>query len=70
MIWISRLGQMQAPTEAKHAAYQKKLAEYHVVCAETGEQIQLSELKYWNVERQEPYKDAEAGLKAHTRHCA
>ena len=36
----------------------------HVVCAVTGAQILLHELKYWSVERQEPYVDAEASLKA------
>ncbi|MFL6775591.1 MAG: DUF2093 domain-containing protein, partial [Sphingomicrobium sp.] len=36
----------------------------HVVCAVTGERIPLHELKYWNVERQEPYVDAEASLRA------
>ena len=36
----------------------------HVVCAVTRERILLHELKYWSVERQEPYIDAEASLKA------
>jgi hypothetical protein len=36
----------------------------HVVCAVTGERIPVRELKYWSVERQEPYVDAEASLKA------
>jgi hypothetical protein len=36
----------------------------HVVCAVTGAQILLHELKYWSVERQEPYVDAEASFKA------
>ena len=36
----------------------------HVVCAVTGAHIPLHELKYWSVERQEPYVDAEASLKA------
>src|SRR5215471_12323371 len=36
----------------------------HVVCAVTGARIPLHELKYWSVERQEPYIDAEASLKA------
>ena len=36
----------------------------HVVCAITGQRIPLHELKYWSVERQEPYVDAEASLKA------
>jgi hypothetical protein len=36
----------------------------HVVCAVTGQRIPLHELRYWSVERQEPYIDAEASLKA------
>ncbi|HEY4070672.1 MAG TPA: DUF2093 domain-containing protein [Sphingomicrobium sp.] len=36
----------------------------HVVCAVTGERISLHELRYWSVERQEPYADAAASLKA------
>lgn len=39
----------------------------HVVCAVTGERIPLHELKYWSVERQEPYADAAASLKAEQR---
>ena len=36
----------------------------HVVCAVTGTSIPLQELRYWSVERQEPYVDAAASLKA------
>lgn len=36
----------------------------HVVCAATGARIGLQELRYWSVERQEPYIDAQASLKA------
>ena len=36
----------------------------HVVCAVTGAQIPLHELRYWSVERQDPYVDAEASFKA------
>lgn len=39
----------------------------HVVCAITGARIPLHELRYWSVERQEPYVDAEASLKAGQR---
>ena len=35
----------------------------HVVCAVTQKPIPLAELRYWSVERQEPYVDAEASLK-------
>ena len=36
----------------------------HVICAVTGVRIALQELRYWSVDRQEPYVDAEASLKA------
>ena len=36
----------------------------HVLCAVTGTQIPLHELRYWSVERQEPYVDAATSLKA------
>jgi hypothetical protein len=39
----------------------------HVVCAVTGVRISVHELKYWSVERQEPYVDAEASLEAEKR---
>ena len=31
----------------------------HVLCAVTGEKIALDVLRYWSVERQEPYVSAE-----------
>ena len=34
----------------------------YVVCAVTGNKISVSDLKYWSVERQEPYESAEAAL--------
>jgi hypothetical protein len=42
--------------------YQVVVPGSHVVCAVTGERIPLSELRYWSVDRQEPYVDAEASL--------
>ena len=39
----------------------------HVVCAMTGARIPLHELRYWSVERQEPYADAAASLAAEQR---
>ena len=35
----------------------------YVTCAVTGAQIPLSELRYWSVDRQEPYVDVAASLK-------
>ena len=39
----------------------------HVICAVTGAAIPLHELRYWSVERQEPYAHAEASLQAEKR---
>jgi hypothetical protein len=39
----------------------------HVVCAVTGQQIPLEELRYWSVARQEAYSSAEASTKAERR---
>lgn len=39
----------------------------HVICAVTGAAISLHELRYWSVERQEAYADAQASLKAEQR---
>ena len=39
----------------------------HVICAGTGTRIPLHELRYWSVERQEPYVDADTSLKAEQR---
>ena len=39
----------------------------HVICAVTGQRIPLDQLRYWSVERQEAYVDAEASLEADRR---
>jgi hypothetical protein len=39
----------------------------HVVCAVTAAPIPIHELRYWSVERQEPYIDAAASLEAERR---
>lgn len=41
-----------------------------VRCAVTGDPIMLAELRYWSVERQEPYVSADVSLKRalETRH--
>jgi hypothetical protein len=36
----------------------------HVTCAVTGVRIPLHELRYWSVDRQEAYVDADASLQA------
>jgi hypothetical protein len=40
----------------------------YVVCAVTGRHIPLDALRYWSVERQEPYADGDAALGAAQRH--
>lgn len=35
----------------------------HVVCAVSGEKIPLDTLRYWSVERQEPYASAQIATK-------
>jgi hypothetical protein len=35
----------------------------YVTCSVTGRRIMLSDLRYWSVDRQEAYADAEASLK-------
>lgn len=36
----------------------------HVICAVTRQVIPVADLKYWSVERQEPYATPEASLQA------
>ncbi|MBY8828291.1 DUF2093 domain-containing protein [Hephaestia mangrovi] len=38
----------------------------HVACAVTAEPIPIDELRYWSVEKQQPYATAEIALKAMT----
>ncbi len=38
---------------------------HFVVCAVTGEHILLEDLRYWSVDRQEPYGNAAAALSAY-----
>lgn len=39
----------------------------HVRCALTGRAIPLADLRYWNVDTQEAYADAETALRAYRR---
>ena len=34
----------------------------YVICAVTGKRIPIDKLKYWNVDKQEPYVDAHASM--------
>lgn len=62
VLWINSLSGLSADGEVIHAAFMKRLEKYYVPCFVTGDQIPLSELKYWNVDRQESYKNAAVGL--------
>ncbi|MGF0537113.1 DUF2093 domain-containing protein [Agrobacterium sp. ES01] len=39
----------------------------HVICAMTGKQILIDELRYWSIARQEPYVDAASSFEAEKR---
>jgi len=47
--------------------YQILSAGSYVLCALTGAQIPIDELRYWSVARQEPYVDCAASLEAEKR---
>ncbi len=38
-----------------------------VTCAITGRPVMVDELKYWSVDRQEPYIDAQAAFQAYLK---
>jgi hypothetical protein len=38
----------------------------HVICAVSGARIELEELRYWSVARQEPYASAEISTQSFT----
>ena len=42
--------------------YQVVVPGAYVTCAVTGRRIPLPDLRYWSVDRQEPYADAAASL--------
>ena len=45
--------------------YEIVLPGSYVLCAVTGNQIPLDDLRYWSVERQEAYVSAEVSQKRH-----
>lgn len=57
---VQRCGKDEA---AAFTLCNRLLSDWYVNCSVTGEPISVADLKYWNVERQEAYKDAETGLK-------
>ena len=42
----------------------------YVICAVTGKQIALEDLRYWSVARQEAYLDADASMQAELDNAA
>jgi hypothetical protein len=61
---IERLFGLKGEARVKYLAgeYQVLSPGDFVVCTVTGRMIPLPELRYWNVELQEPYASAEASL--------
>ena len=55
-----------APGEAKlrykDAEFEVLRQGRFVICSVTGRRISLEDLRYWNVDRQEAYADAEAAM--------
>ena len=55
------------PAELGPGVVSRALDDWCVVCATTGDPIPVSQLKYWNVDTQECFKNAEAALQAHEK---
>ena len=60
-------GSREAKIRYLDGDYQIVTAGSHVVCAMTGAQIPLDELRYWSVARQEAYATCAASLEAEKR---
>jgi hypothetical protein len=54
---------VEAELEYRDGEYRVRKAGAFVRCAVTGEAIPLEELRYWNIDRQEPYSGPEARMK-------
>ena len=61
----SGLGDGEAQLDYLDSEFDVRHSGSYVMCAVTGKRIALDQLKYWSVDRQEPYIDAAASLKAH-----
>ena len=59
-------GGRQAKLHYLSSSFRVLAAGDHVVCAVTGEKIPLDNLRYWSVERQEPYVSAAASAARET----
>ena len=60
-------GSREAKIHYLNGTFRMLSAGDHVRCAVTGEAIALDELRYWSVDRQEPYADATASHEAERR---
>jgi hypothetical protein len=58
-----------APAKLHYMPYSFRVvsAGDYVICAETGAHILLDDLRYWSIERQEPYADADASTRAEVK---
>ena len=56
-------GAVEAELEYRDGDYRVRRSGTFVRCAVTGEPIPLEELRYWSVDRQEPYSSPEARLR-------
>ena len=60
VLWINSLRQAPITPEDRARAYENHMKDWFVTCASTGEDVAVTDLKYWNVAKQEVYKSAEA----------
>ncbi|CAN7586152.1 DUF2093 domain-containing protein [Rhizobium sp. LjRoot30] len=60
-------GNREAKLKYLDADFQILLPGAYVICAMTGNQIPLDELRYWSAARQEAYVDAGASFEAEKR---
>ena len=60
---------MAQPTERSDVAVDFQVVREgdFVRCAATGEPIPLTDLRYWNVPRQQPYRSAEVAFSEHDK---
>ena len=56
---LSRITSMSDDPKIQHELYTKVVSQWFVVCSITNERIPLSELKYWDVEKNQAYKSPE-----------
>jgi len=56
---VSRITSITDDPKIQHELYTKVVSQWFVVCSITNKQIPLSELKYWDVEKNQMYKSPE-----------